>query len=154
MRWARSCVVVLLLISATGCYYYQPLDIPAPAPAPAPRPGTYMQVALTDSGTSHFWGYLGPDVGNVRGRLITADPGALALSVESVEQRHGQVLSWKGETVTLSREYVATMQERHLSKGRVVLLAGSSVVGFIAVVAGFKSLGIGSGSGGGGGQPR
>ena len=92
MRWARGLALGSLILTA-GCYYYQPLQ------APAPQPGTYLQVMLTDSGTSHFWPYLGPDVGDLRGRLVTADHQALALSVESVEQRHGQVLSWKGETV-------------------------------------------------------
>src|SRR5437879_9676550 len=116
MRWASSCIVMVLLISAAGCYYYEPLE------TPAPQPGTYMQVMLTDSGTSHFWGYLGPDVGNLRGRLITANPEALALSVESVEQRHGQILTWKGEDVTLRRAYVAAVRDRHLSKARVALL--------------------------------
>ena len=148
MRGARSCTVVFLLFSATGCYYYEPLE------TPAPQPGTYMQVMLTDSGTSHFWSYLGPDVGNLRGRLITASPGALALSVESVEQRHGQILGWKGETVTLSREYVATMQERRLSKPRTALLAGGTVVGLITALAAFTNIASGSGGGGGGGPPR
>jgi hypothetical protein len=141
-------MVVSLLIAATGCYYYQPLD------TPAPRPGTYMQVMLTDSGTSHFWGYLGPDIGNVRGRLITVDPQAFALSVQSVEQRHGQILTWKGEPVTLRREYVATVQERRVSKSRLALLAGASVVGIVATVAALTNWGFGSGSAGGGGPPR
>jgi len=148
MGWARCCTVMSLLMSSAGCYYYQPLE------TPAPQLGTYMQVTLTDSGTSHFWGYLGPDVGNVRGRLLTTNPEALALSVESVEQRHGQVLGWKGETVTLSRAYVATLQERHLSKPRTALLAGGTVVGLIAAVRAFANLASGSGGGGGGGPPR
>ena len=82
----RIFLVLPLLTSAAACYYYQPLD------APSPQPGTYMQVMLTDSGTSHFWGYLGPDVGNLQGRLISADPQSLALSVHSVEgrDRHAQ----------------------------------------------------------------
>src|SRR5256885_14117799 len=126
MRWASSSIVMVLLFPAAGCYYYEPLE------TPAPQPGTYMQVMLTDSGTSHFWGYLGPDVGNLRGRLITANPEALALSVEAVEQRHGQILSWKGETVRRGRGYVATMAGRHLSKVRPALLAAGSVVGVIA----------------------
>jgi len=109
---------------------------------------------LTDSGTSHFWPYLGPDVGDLRGRLVTADHQVLALSVESVEQRHGQVLSWKGETVTLGREYVAHMNERHLSKSRTFLIAAGSVAAFLTAITTFTNLGIGSGGGGGGGPPR
>ncbi len=137
-----------ILILNAACYYYQPLQ------APAPQPGTYLQVLLTDSGTSHFWPYLGPDVGDLRGRLVTADHQALALSVESVEQRHGQVLSWKGETVTLGREYVAHMNERHLSKSRTFLIAAGSVAAFLTAITTFTNLGIGSAGGGGGGQPR
>jgi hypothetical protein len=137
-----------ILILNAGCYYYQPMQ------TAAPEPGTYLQIMLTDSGTSHFWPYLGPDVGDLRGRLVTADPKALALSVESVEQRHGQVLSWKGETVTLGREYVARMNERRLSKSRTVLLAAGSVAGFIAALTAFSHFGVGAGGGNGGGQPR
>ena len=148
MRWARRCIVIPIVIAATGCFYYQPLA------TPAPQPGTYIQVMLTDSGTNHFWGYLGPDVGNLRGRLVTASPQVLALSVTSVEQRHGQILGWKGETVTLGREYVATMQERHVSGGRTVLLASGAVVGFVAMITAVANLAAGSGGGGGGGPPR
>jgi hypothetical protein len=148
MRWTLRCTVMFLLISGTGCYYYQPLENPTPSP------GTPMQIMLTDSGTSHLWGYLGPDVGQLRGRLISADTQALALSVESVEQRHGQILSWKGEPVTLRREYVATMQERHLSKGRIALLASGSVVAFVATVTALTQLVAGAGNGGGGGPPK
>jgi hypothetical protein len=147
MSWVRGCIAWSLTIAATGCYYYEPVE------TLAPQPGTYMQVALTDSGTSHFWGYLGPDVGNVRGRVINTDPQSLAISVESVEQRHGQVLTWKGETVKLSREYVATMRERHLSKVRTAMLAGGSVLGFVLGVTAVTSVSGGSG-GGSGGQPR
>src|SRR6267378_914363 len=142
MGRARRCIVIPVVIAATGCFYYEPLA------TPAPQPGTYIQVMLTDSGTSHFWGYLGPDVGNLRGRLVTASPQALALSVASVEQRHGQILGWKGETVRLGREYVATLQERHLSKVRTALLTGGSVMGFIAAIAAFTNLASGSGGGG------
>lgn len=148
MRWARGPAVLGILILNAGCYYYQPLQ------TATPQPGAYLQVMLTDSGTSHFWPYLGPDVGDLRGRLITADHQALALSVESVDLRHGQVLSWKGETVTLGREYVARMDERHLSKSRTILVAVGAVAGLISALTVFTNLGIGAGGGGGGGQPR
>lgn len=148
MRWSRGLAMSGIFILNAGCYYYQPLE------TATPQPGTYLQIMLTDSGTTHFWPYLGPDVGDLRGRLVTAEPQALALSVESVEQRHGQVLSWKGETVTLGREYVARMNERRLSKSRSVLMAAGSVAALIATLSVFTNLGIGSGGGGGGGHPR
>ena len=147
MRWARMLATAGLLMLAAGCYYYQPLQT-------APQPGAYLQVMLTDSGTSHFWPYLGPDVGDLRGRLLTADPQSLALAVESVDLRHGQVLSWKGETVTLGRVYVARLEERRLSKSRTALMAVGSVAALIATLSVFTNLGIGSGGGPGGGHPR
>ena len=148
MHLIRQITVLVPLCLSMGCYYYQPLM------TPAPEPGTYLQVMLTDSGTSHFWSYIGPDVGDLRGRLVTADNAAIALSVESVELRHGQVLSWKGESVTLGREYVATLQERRLSKSRTVLAAAGSVAAFIAALTAYSNIGVGSNGGGGGGYPR
>ena len=148
MRLARLVLLAGSLTLTAGCYYYEPLA------RPDPEAGTYMQVMLTDSGTSHFWPYLGPDVGDLRGRLVNADHQAIALSVDAVDLRHGQVLSWKGETVNLGREFVARLDERHLSKSRSVLLAAGSVLALIATFTAFDNFGIGSKGGGGGGQPR
>lgn len=148
MNLIRQIAVLLPLSFSLGCYYYEPLA------TPVPESGTYLQVMLTDSGTSHFWSYLGPDVGDVRGRLLTADHAAIALSVESVELRHGQVLSWKGESVTLGREYVARLQERRLSKSRTVLTAVGGVAAFVAALTVYSNIGVGSKTGGGGGFPR
>src|SRR2546427_4144483 len=109
---------------------------------------------LSATWTSKTRVYSHPCVRTMGARQITAATQVFALSVESVEQRHGQVLTWKGEAVTLRREYVATVQERRLSKSRVALLAGGSVVGLVATVAALATWAAGSGSGGGGGPPR
>jgi len=148
MHLIRQLPFCLTLLFSAGCYYYQPLS------APAPEPGTYLQVMLTDSGTSHFWSYLGPDVGDLRGRVLTADTQAIGLSVESVDLRHGQVLGWKGETVSLGREFVARLDERRLSKTRTLLTTVGAVVAFVGALTAYNNLGIGSKGGGGGGFPR
>jgi hypothetical protein len=136
------------LTAANGCYYYEPVA------TPAPQPGAYLSLALTDSGTAHFWPYLGPDVGAVRGHLLGSDQRAFTLSVLSVGLRHGPDLYWKGETVSLQREFVAELRERRLSKGRTFLTVGGSVTAFIALVSVFTNAGIGSGGPGGDGRPR
>jgi len=148
MHLIRQLPFCITLLLSVGCYYYQPLS------APAPEPGTYLQVMLTDSGTSHFWSYLGPDVGDLRGRVLTADPQAIGLSVESVDLRHGQVLGWKGETVTLGRQFVARLDERRLSKTRTFLTTVGAVVAFVGALTAYNNLGIGSKGGSGGGFPR
>ena len=147
MRLARYMALGLPILAA-GCYYYMPLA------RPDPTAGTYLQVMLTDSGTSHFWPYLGPDVGDLRGRLVDADQQKIALSVEAVDLRHGQVLTWKGETVNLGREFVARLDERHLSKSRTALLTAGSVLALIATLTAFDNFGIGAGGGPGGGGRR
>jgi hypothetical protein len=144
MRWFSS----LLMCAATGCYYYRPV------PTLTPPPGAYVAVTLTDSGTDHFWRYLGPDVGTVRGRVLVADDTSYAVGVEAVELRHGTTLDWKGERVVLPRSYVVVVQGRHFSVGRSVLAGGLSVVGLVASYGAFRAIQAGGGSGGGGGPPR
>ncbi len=148
MTLPSRALTIAMLVGAAGCYYYEPLA------TPAPRPGAYLSLALTDSGTMHFWPYLGPDVGAVRGHLLGSDERAFTLSVLAVELRHGSDLYWKGETVSLQREFVAQLRERRLSTGRTVLTLGGSVAAFLAAVTIFTNSGIGSGGPGGGGHPR
>jgi hypothetical protein len=139
---------LLASVAATGCYYYQPVA------RDAVRPGAQLALALTDSGTSHFWPFLGPDVGVVRGRLLGTDPRAFTVSVTSITQRHGQDLFWKGEQVQLPQEFVAYLQERRLSKVRTAIAAGGSVLAFVSFIIAFDLTGIGGGSVGGGGGGR
>jgi hypothetical protein len=141
-------VLCWLTIAGTGCYYYRPVATLSPAP------GTYVAVALTDSGTEHFWRYLGPDVGTVRGRLLFADDTSYAVGVEAVELRHGSELGWKGERVVLPRLYVVGVQGRHFSVGRSALAGGLSAVGLIMSYGAFRAIQAGGGSSGNGGPPR
>jgi hypothetical protein len=141
-------VLFLFAISGAGCYYYRPVT------TLTPPPGAYVAVALTDSGTDHFWRYLGPDVGTVRGRLLFADDTSYAVGVESVELRHGSALGWKGERVVLPRFYVVGVQGRHFSVGRSALAGGLSLVGIVASYGAFRAIQAGGGGGGGGGPPR
>jgi len=141
-------VLSLLTLCGSGCYYYRSVT------TLTPPPGTYVAVALSDSGTEHFWRYLGPDVGTVRGRLLFADDTSYAVGVESVELRHGPALGWKGERVVLPRFFVVGVQDRHFSVGRSALAGGLSLVGLVASYGAFRALEAGGGGGGGGGHPR
>jgi hypothetical protein len=141
------CALATILVTS-GCYYYQPVA------RDVARPGTILSLALTDSGTSHFWPYLGPDVGIVRGRLLDKDDHEITLSVASVGLRHGQDLFWKGETVAVQQEFVAFVQERRLSTGRTILAASGSVAAFVALFVTLRHTGVGAGGPGTGGPPR
>ena len=143
----RRAAVLLYALVLSGCYYYRPV-------LQTPQPATYVSVALTDSGTERLWHYLGPDVGTLRGRLLSADDTAFALSVFAVDLRHGSSLSWKGERAVVNRDLVAGLSDRHFSVGRTSLAGVLSTAAFFFTVQAFKVFGFGGSGGGGGGRPR
>ena len=86
----------------------------------------------------------------VRGRLLASDSGALTFSVMGVSLHHGADVTWKGEAVTLNREYLAGLDQRRLAKGRTFMIAGATVLGFVATYKVFQGIGLVPGSSGGG----
>jgi len=129
-----------------GCYNYEPLVRTHLAPS------AYLAVTLSDAGSVQLAPYVGPLVAVVRGRFLSTTERGLALSVESVEDRRGQTFEWKGETVVVPGEFVRSLEERHAAKGKTVLLASASLVGFFAAYAAFGP-GAGGTTPGGGGPP-
>lgn len=128
-----------------GCYVNVPLDgYPSPSPSPTLASGQRVHVALTDQGSVDLARYLGRNVASVDGRLLTDSDSALALSVSQVSTRAGQDEFWKGETVSLPRHTIATVEHRKLSFWRSGLIASALVAG-VAFVAGS---GISGNSGG------
>jgi len=147
----RIAPILFAVVLTAGCYYYRPMATPALTPASA----RYVSVALTDSGTDRLWRYLGPDVGSLRGRLVTTDESTYTMSVFAVDLRQGTSLGWKGERVVLSRQLVSGLSERRFSVGRSTLAGGLSATAFVLTLRAFKILtGGGGSSGGGGGRPR
>ena len=114
----------------------------------------YLAVTLTEAGSEDLARYIGPDVGVVRGRFQSASERGLTLSVSQVELRRGDVLSWQGETVVVPRAFVASLEERRVSRGRIVLLAGGSILALLASYQAFGSAGGGVPAPGGPGMPR
>ncbi len=114
----------------------------------------YLAVTLTEAGSEDLARYIGPDVGVVRGRFQSTSERGLTLSVSQVELRRGDVLSWQGETVVVPRAFVASLEERRVSRGRMVLLAGGSILALLATYQAFGSGGGGVPAPAGPGMPR
>lgn len=121
-----------------GCYNYQPVRRSSLAPS------SYLAVTLTESGSEELAAYLGPNAHVVRGRYLAATERGLALSVESVESRRGDIARWAGETVVVPGEFVRELEQRQVSRSKMVLLAGAAVAGFVVANQAF-----GPASGGG-----
>jgi hypothetical protein len=132
----RYLSVLIAIGCATGCYYYEPIDTPQPAP------GSYLSATLNDLGTDTLSRTIGPDVRSIRGRLLTSDGTALRLSVTGVTSHHGENITWKGESVTLNRIYLAGLEQRRLSKGRTAIIVGATVVGLVTTYKIFQGVGL------------
>lgn len=126
-----------------GCYANVPFTT-------APDVGSRVHVTLTDQGSVDLAQYLGRNVASVDGRLLQSGDSVMSLSVLQVSTRSGDEQFWKGESVTLPRRTIATVQGRKLSFWRSGLIAGAFVAA--AFVVGSQTGGS-SGSGKGGGPP-
>lgn len=128
---SRLVLLVAVVSLQAGCYNYLPLRRAELVPS------TYLAVTLTESGSEELAPYIGPNVLIIRGRFLSRTDRGLAISVLAVEGRRGDVLEWKGETVTVPGEFVRSLEERKTAAGKTVLLAGASLVGFFAAYAAF-----------------
>jgi hypothetical protein len=139
----RVLVVLCLAPSLGACYNYESLHRSDLAPS------TYLAVTLTDSGATELMRYLGPEVKTVRGRLLSAGQDGFRLSVDEVESRRGDVLHWRGESVSLPGDFVGRIDVRHVSHGKTVLLLATSMLGFALASRAFGPGSFGGGSSGG-----
>ncbi|HEV2750336.1 MAG TPA: hypothetical protein VGV12_07425 [Gemmatimonadales bacterium] len=148
-RW-RSVVAVAVMLLGTECYNYQPLG------GSRLTPSMFVAVTLTESGSEQLAPYIGPSILVVRGRFRSATEHGLLVSVASVENRRGNLLEWKGESVVIPGEFVRALEERQGAVGKTALLAGASLVGFFAAYAAFgpSAGGMTGGGGTGGGSSR
>src|SRR5881628_1327221 len=146
MRAPATFALAAVLLVQSGCYNYQSLRRSELAPS------TYIALTLTEPGSEELATYLGPSMLVVRGRFVGATDRGLAIAVASVENRRGEVLEWKGETVVVPGEFVRSLEQRRAAPSKTVLLAGVSLAGFFAAYAAFGPGASGSTPSGGGGN--
>jgi len=143
----RVTLLLTAVLPQLGCYNYTPLRRSSLAPA------SYLALTLTESGSEELARYLGPNALVVRGRYVAATDRGLALSVESVEARRGDIARWAGETVVVPGEFVRQIEQRQVSRSKMVLLAGAAVAGLVVTYEAFGPGSLGGLPGGGGPGP-
>jgi hypothetical protein len=146
----RVAPMIGIAVMQMGCYNYLPLRRSSLVPS------AYLAVTLSESGSEELTSYLGPNAWVVRGRYLAATERGLALSVESVESRRGDISHWAGETVIVPGEFVRGVEQRQVSRSKVVLLAGAVAAAFVVTYQAFGSASSGGlgGAGGPGPSPR
>ena len=138
MNQRMAALAAMWLLGA--CYSYRPVD------TVSPKPGT--RIALTLARESVLTGLaqqLGPEATYVEGDLLRADSTALLLAVRRVEDPRHLGTEWKGEQVTIPREAIASVSERHLSIGATAIAGGLAVGGMIGAYAAFGTSGSADG---------
>ena len=131
----RHGVVLLIAVGwlQAGCYNYTPVRRSGLVPS------TYVAITLTQDGSAQLAPYIGPSVMVVRGRFLSATDRGLVVSALEMETRRGDNLEWKGESGVVPREFVRSVEERHAAKGKTAMLAGASLLCFLASYAAFGS---------------
>lgn len=119
--------LALALTLIAGCYTLQPA-------VRAPESGTVVALDITDAGRVALGGTIGPEIGQLEGRLISSENEEYLIAVTSVRFLRGGEQVWAGERVRLRKEYVGNAYERRFSKGRTIALGATVVAGVAAIV--------------------
>jgi hypothetical protein len=117
-RVACGMRAAMLLLAATACYSYAPVDSQAPAPA-----GGYVALSITDRGRVGLNERFGEGVREISGRVVEQNANDLVLSVDHVRNLEGETTRWAGEETRVNRDYVGFITQRRFSAARTSLVA-------------------------------
>jgi hypothetical protein len=129
-----------------GCYSLRPTG------GVLPEPGTEMGFDITDAGRVALGGSMGPEIGQIEGRLVNREGDEYVIAVSSIHYLRGGQQVWHGERVRVKREYVSSLYQRQLSVPRSVAM-GAAGLGAIAFIATRSLIGLNSGDRPGGPSP-
>ncbi len=145
MQGTRLLLSVLLL-AGSGCYRYVPIE------SGAPPLGAEFRARLTEEGATRMAPVLGAQIAAVEGRVSSTNDSAYVITVSATTNRANVQTFWTGESVTLPRGSIQSLEARKLDRKRTWIVTTLGVVGgFLA--AQIFGLFEGSGTQDGGGPP-
>ena len=121
MRLFRVAGFAFGALPLVGCYSLQPTRGATPAV------GEKVAFDVNDSGRAALGGSMGPEIGQIQGRLLQKDTAQYLIAVSAVRLIRGGEQAWSGEPVRIKSEYVTTAYTRHFSKARTVALSAAGV---------------------------
>ena len=121
-----------------GCYTLQPAR-----GGVVPDPGSDVAFDISDVGRVALGPLVGPEVGQVEGRLLSKESDDYVVGVKTIRFLRGGEQVWTGEKVHLKREDVSSTYERRLSRGRSIAFAAGSAGAVVAFFATRSLLGLG-----------
>jgi hypothetical protein len=121
-RALRGVLLLPTVLSATGCYTLVPV---ANTGLPA---GATIALEINDAGRVALGGALGPEIGQVEGRLIEQTSSEYRIAVTGVRYlRDAGEQTWNGERISIPSDHVRAVAERRISKGRSAIVAGAAI---------------------------
>lgn len=138
VRSLARCGIAGVAVLMVGCYTLQPTG------GTTPKPGTIIGLDINDAGRLALGGSMGPEIGQIEGRLIEKDSSEYVVAVNALHLLRGGEQVWHGETVHIKNEYVSSLYERRFSASRSVAMAAVGV-GAVAAIASRSLIGLGSG---------
>lgn len=136
MRMYRVTGVALGLATLVGCYTLQPTR------GASPPVGEKVAFDVNDNGRAALGGSMGPEIGQIEGRLLQKDTAQYLIAVSAVRTLRGGEQTWSGETVRIRSEYVTTSYTRTFARGRTLAL-GALGVGAVAFIVTRSIIGAG-----------
>lgn len=135
-----------LLLTGAGCYRYVPIT------SGTPPTGSEFRAHLTEEGSLRLTPILGNQIAIVEGRVTSANDSAFVVSMTATTNKALIQTYWTGESITLPRSAIQTIEARQLNRRKTWFIAALGIVGgFFA--AKIFDLFEGSASGDGGGPP-
>ena len=147
MATLRKLAPIALLTFAAGCYSYVPIT------SGAPPMGSEFRASLTDEGSTRLSPVLGSQVATVEGRVSSSNDSAYVVAVSATTSRAHVQTFWTGESITIPRSSVLTIEARTLNRQKTWLIVAAGLVGGVITARIFGWGGSASGDGGGGGPP-
>ncbi len=122
-----------------GCYTLRPA-----VAGVLPEVGTVVALDVNDAGRLALGGAMGPEIAQIEGRLIETKNGEHVVAVSAVRLLRGAVQVWSGEKVRIRSEYLTSVYERRLSRGRTIALSAATIGGVTAFLVSRNLIGSGS----------
>lgn len=121
-----ACLTGTLLLS-TACYTYVPGRT-------MPVAGSEVAVVLTDRGRIALNDRVGPEMDELRGRLMSSSDSNVVISMTESVSLRGVSAKWTDEVLSLHREHFGSLRIKELSKGRTMVTAGAATAATVFLI--------------------
>lgn len=133
----RQLCIAGLAVLLVGCYTLEPTG------GPVPELGKIIGLDLNDAGRAALGGSMGPEIGQIEGRLVQGDSTEFVVAVTDLHLLRGGEQVWHGEIVHINSGYVSSLYERRFSVTRTAVLAAAGA-GAVAIIATRGLIGLGN----------